>query len=217
MIKLDLNKIGIKVSYLLKILIIALFFVSIFRSNWIWVFGCILALVVSLVPSILKRNYKIHLPVVLELLITVALLLHIGGGILEGYSGVPGYDVITHFVSSFLVAFLAFVIIYILDKYWDGLMMDKYAMAFVVVLCTVAMGVIWEFNEWMTDVIFGTNEQWGYDDTIKDLFIDSLAGIAMAIIGVQMIKQGRFEDMTDDLGKQIHKIIVERTKEEDDS
>ena len=173
---------------------------------------CILALIVSLIPTILKRNYQITLPLILEILITITLILHVGGGLLGAY-GIPNYDTLTHFISSFLVAFLAFVIIYILDEYWDGLNMDKYAMAFVVVIATIAMGVVWEFNEWITDLVFGTHEQWGYNDTIKDLFIDMLAGILMAVIGVNMIKRGSFEEMTEEFGEQIDKKIIKSRKE----
>ena len=204
---------GVILSYVLKIIMIIFLIISIWKLFWIWIFGCILALIVSFVPTILKRNYQITLPLVLEILITIALILHVGGGLLGAY-GITYYDTLTHFVSSFLVAFLAFVVIYILDEYWDGLMMDKYAMAFVVVFTTIAMGVIWEFNEWITDIFFGTHEQWGYNDTIKDLFIDMIAGLLMAFIGVAMIKRGSFDELTDDLGEQIDKRIIRSKKDE---
>jgi len=202
---------GVILSYFLKTVIIIFLIISIWKLHWIWIFGCILAIIVSLVPTLLKRNYQITLPLVLEILITIALILHVGGGLFGAYS-IPNYDTLTHFISSFLVAFLAFVIIYILHVYWDGLIMDKYAMAFVVVIATIAMGVVWEFNEWITDIIFGTNEQWGYIDTIKDLFIDTLAGIFMAIIGVSMIKRGSFDEMTEEFGEQIDKKIIKSKK-----
>jgi len=205
--KLSLRFGGIILSYILKIIMIIFLFISIWKLHWIWIFGCILALIVSFVPTILKRNYQITLPLVLEILVTFALLLHVGGGLLGAYN-IPNYDTFTHFISSFLIAFLAFVIIYILHVYWDGLIMDKYAMAFVVIITTVAMGVIWEFNEWITDIIFGTHEQWGYNDTIKDLFIDTIAGVLMASIGVTMIKRGSFEKMTEEFGEQIDKRII---------
>jgi hypothetical protein len=76
------------------------------------------------------------------------------------------------------------------------------------------MGVIWEFNEWITDIIFGTSEQWGYTDTLKDLFIDTVAGIVMAVIGVSMIKRGSFDELTDDLGEQIDKTLIKSKKDE---
>ncbi len=206
-----LKKIGLTISYSLKIVIIILLIISINNRHWIWIFGCILALIISLIPTILKRNYQITLPLILEILVTIALILHVGGGLLGAYS-IKHYDTLTHFVSSFLVAFLAFVVIYILDEYWDGLKMDKYAMAFVVVITTIAMGVVWEFNEWITDIVFGTYEQWGYNDTIKDLFIDMLAGIIMAILGVSMIKRGSFDEFTNDFGEQIEKRIIKKKK-----
>jgi len=204
---------GIILSYFLKIVIIIFLIISIYNVHWIWIFGSALAFIVSLVPAILKRNYQIILPLVLEILITISLILHVGGGLLGAY-GIPHYDTLTHFVSSFLVAFIAFVIIYILHVYWDGLIMDKYAMAFVVVIATIAMGVVWEFNEWITDIIFGTYEQWGYNDTIKDLFIDALAGILMAVVGVALIKRGRFDELTEEFGKQIDDKIIKSKKDE---
>jgi len=150
---------GVVLSYFLKSLMIILLIISILNRHIEWIFGTSLGIIVSLVPTILKRNYQV---------------------------------------------------IYILDEYWDGLMMDKYAMAFVVVFATIAMGVIWEMNEWITDIIFGTQEQWGYNDTIKDLFIDMVAGIIMALIGVTMIKRGSFDELTEDLGEQIDKKIIKK-------
>ncbi len=202
---------GIILSYSLKIVMIIFLIISIWKLHWIWIFGCTLAIIVSFIPTILKRNYQITLPLILDILITITLILHVVGGLLGAY-GIIYYDTLTHFVSSFLVAFLAFVIIYILDEYWEGMVMDKYAMAFVVIITTVAMGVVWEFNEWITDIIFGTHEQWGYTDTIKDLFIDMLAGIVMAAIGVNMIKRGSFDEMTGKFGEQIDKKIFKRKK-----
>ncbi len=207
--KSNLRTGGVVLSYILKIIMIIFLIISIWKLHWIWIFGCILALIVSLIPTILKRNYQITLPLVLDILITVALVLHVGGGLLGAY-GISHYDILTHFVSSFLIAFIAFVIIFILDEYWDGLKMDKYAMAFVVIITTIAIGVVWEFNEWITDLVFGTSEQWGYTDTLKDLFVDTIAGVLMAFIGVSMIKRGSFDKLTDDLGEQIDKLIISK-------
>jgi len=207
--KSNLKTWGVALSYILRIIMIIFLIISIWKLHWIWIFGCILALIVSLIPTILKRNYQITLPLVLDILITVALILHVGGGLLGAY-GISHYDTLTHFVSSFLIAFISFVIIFILDEYWDGLKMDKYAMAFVVIITTIAIGVVWEFNEWITDLVFGTSEQWGYTDTLKDLFVDTIAGIFMAFIGVSMIKRGSFDELTDDLGEQIDKLIISK-------
>jgi hypothetical protein len=194
---------GILLSYFLKLLMIILLVISIINIQFEWIFGCSLAIILSFIPTILKNNYKIHLPLILDILITLALFLHIGGVLLQAYNNIPYYDTITHFVSSFIIAFLSFVAIYILDEYWDGLTMDKHAIAFIVVILTMALGVIWEISEWASDVVFGTYEQWGYNDTIKDLFVDMIAGVVMALIGLMLIKHGDFDEFTDELGKEI--------------
>ena len=204
---------GLIVSYLLKLCIVALLSISIYQQQWVWVFGSTLALTISLIPTILKRNYQITLPLALDILIVTALLLHVGGGLLDAYHTIPYYDSLTHFTSAFFVAFLSFVVIYTLHVYWASLKMDKYAMALLVVFCTIAMGVVWEFNEWISDLVFHTAEQWGYTDTIKDLSINALAGTIMALIGVSMIKKGSFNEMTEDFSKHIDKKIIQKLKE----
>ncbi len=203
---------GIVLSFSMKMLMVGLLIISIFNAQLAWVFGCSFALFLSLIPMILEKSYKIHLPLILDILITLALFLHIGGVLLQAYSTIPNYDILTHFVSSFIIAFLSFVSIYILDEFWDGLRMDKYAIAFNVVILTVALGVIWELAEWSSDLLFGTYEQWGYNDTIKDLFVDMIAGMVMAVLGLLLIKHGDFNVLTDDLGKGISNWLVKRRK-----
>lgn len=206
--KLCYETMGLYLSYLLKICIFSLIIISIHQRQWVYFFGSTLALILSLVPTLFKRNYQITLPLALELLITISLLFHIGGEILQGYQNIPHYDTIAHFVSGFTIAFLSFVIIYILHVFWDGLIMNRNAMALLVVFCTMAMGVVWEFTEWISDLVFSTNTQWSYLDTIKDLAMDTLAGIVMAVIGVNMIEKGSFDEMTESLGEQVNQKII---------
>jgi hypothetical protein len=204
---------GLIISYLLKICIISVIVISIYQQQLVYFFGSTFALLVSLIPTILKRSYQITLPLVLDILIVTSLLLHTGGVLLNAYHSIPFYDSLTHFVSAFLVAFLSFVMIYTLDSYWADLTMHKYAIAFLVVFFTIVMGVVWEFNEWIADLVFHTAQQWGYTDTIKDLLVNTLAGIIMAIIGLSMIKRGSFKGLTEDFSEQIYKKAIKKLQE----
>jgi uncharacterized membrane protein YjdF len=199
-------------SSVLRITLWILLFISFWKSDWAWVFGCALCILLSFTPSILKSDFKITLPWQLDFLISLALFLHIGGGVLNLYTIIPGYDTLTHFVSSVLVGFMAFVIIYILDEHWEGLQMDVYVMAFFVVITAMAMGVVWELFEWSADLIFGSHEQWGLNDTMKDLLVDTVAGIFIAIIGVNLVKRGKFQEITDEFGEQIDDKILHPKK-----
>ena len=198
---------GVAASYILKIVMVILFFIAIWKNNWTWVWGCLLAILITWIPSILKRNFHVTLPWILDFMITLTLFVHIAGEILNFYNTLPLYDKVAHFISAVFISFLAFIVIYILDEYWEGLHMDKYAMAFFVIVTTMAMGVVWEFNEWITDLFFGTNAQWGLQDTMSDLLVDSIGGIIMAIVGVNMIKSGKLQKMTRDLGRLTNSLI----------
>jgi hypothetical protein len=201
------------VSFLLRLIMIILFFIAVWQSDLNWVFGAGFGLFLTFVPMILERNYHITLPWILEVLIVFALFLHIGGGVLSMYYTIPLYDKFAHFVSSFLVAFISFAAIYILDEYWDGLHMDSRAMAFVVIVSTMAFGVIWEFIEFGSDIFFGTNEQWGLLDTMTDLFVDTVGGVLMAFFGVSLIKSGKWSLLTDEFNQDIESFLDTFRKE----
>ena len=148
-------------------------------------------------------------------MIAAITLLHMGGRLLEGYSIIPWYLQFTHFAISIFVAFLAFAFIYILDEYWEGLEMDKYAMAFVVIIFTMAAGVAMEFGKWITDYLLGSPiyRQWTLENTMINLLVTTIAGVSMAIIGVSLIKRGSLETMTEEFGKQIDSTIIHRKKQ----
>jgi len=154
-----------------------------------------------MLPAIINRRYDVALPLALDCLITLAVLIHLGGGVTRAYFITPHYDTIAHFTSAALIAFMAFIVIYVLDKYWDGLTMDLYVMAFFVVITAMAMGAVWEFMEWTSDLYLGTWAQRGNQDTMGDLLIDTLAAIVVAVVGVLLVKRGEKGKMTDGLGK----------------
>jgi hypothetical protein len=197
-------------SYVLRILLIIFLIISIWKRDWIWVVGCSFTILVSFTPSILKRDFGITLPFILDLMISLVIFLHVGGVILNFYGTFPGYDIITHFVASILIGFLAFIIIYILDEYWEGLHMDVYGMAFLVVIFAMAMGVVWELFEWGTDLLLGTHEQRGLQDTMKDLLVDTLAGIVIAVVGVKLAKKGKLKRFTEEFGEQVGEGIIKK-------
>ena len=176
-------------SYSLKIVLIVTFILAIWKGQWIWVIGGIIGITLGFIPTLLKKDINVTLPWSIELLIAGILALHMGGVLLNAYYDIPGYADITQFFTSILVAFLAFAIIYIFDEYWDGLKMNKYAMAFVVVIATMAISVILEFIKWFK--IFGRKSE-SVEQVLISLLISTIAGIIMALIGVNLIKKGKF-------------------------
>ena len=69
------KKAEVLISFGLRIIMIALFIIAIWQSDFNWVFGAGVALLLTFVPMILERNYHITLPWILEFLIVFALFL----------------------------------------------------------------------------------------------------------------------------------------------
>jgi hypothetical protein len=181
---------------------------AVWRKDWVWVVGTSIGLFISFLPSIIKRDIKITLPWILDLIIALVTILHMGGRLLDYYYIIENYQLITRFFISILVAFIGLSMIVILDEHWDGLKMDKYAMAFVTVIFTMAVGVILEFVKWFN--VTGTYYVKTNNVLMLNLSADTIAGIIIAIIGVNLIKTGKFDKITDDFGNQIDKMIIDR-------
>ena len=181
---------------------------AIWRKDWVWVVGTIIGLLISLLPSIIKKDIMFTLPWLLDFLIAFVSILHIGGRLLDYYYTIPGYQIVTRFFISVLVAFIALSISFILDEHWDGLKMNKYAMGFVTIIFTITIGVFFEIIKWAN--VTGSYYEKTYNSVMFNLSTDIFAGITIAIIGVNLIKSGKFDKMTDSFSTQFDKMIIDK-------
>lgn len=201
------------VTYSLQGVLILTFFIALAEREWIWVMGCFACVLVGFIPSLLKKNIEVTLPWPIGLLFAFVCGLNTFGVLLDAYYIIPGFGEITQFFTSILVAFIAFAIIYILHVYWDGLIMDKYAMAFVVVIGTMAACVVLEFVKWFR--IFGAKQD-TVEGVLISLLIGTIGGIIMALIGVSLIKSGDLDELTEDLGKQFDTVLKQRQNQKNE-
>jgi hypothetical protein len=207
----DKNKSNIELiaSFSMKLVIIVTLILAIYVKQWIWVIGSIIAVLIGFIPTLLKKDIKFTLPWSIELLIASVFGLNMIGILLNAYDSIPGFVAITQILFSILVAFFSFAIIYILHIYWDGLIMDKYAIAFLVVVTTMASAVVLEFIKWFK--IFG-RKQTSVEGVLTCLLVSTIFGIITALIGVSLMKTGKFDVITEDLGRQIDAKIIKRNK-----
>lgn len=196
-------------SYSMKMVIIITLILAIWQKYWIWAIVSIVGILISMIPTLLHRDIKFALPWSIEFLIASVFGLNMIGILLNAYNTIPGFDALTQIMFSVLVAFFAFAIIYILHIYWDGLIMDKFAMAFLVVVTTISSAVILEFIKWFQ--IFG-RKQTSVEGVLISLLLSIIFGIITALIGVNLIRTGKFDKITEDLGKQIDTRIIRREK-----
>ena len=197
-------------NYVLRAIMIISLVLAFWKEDWVWVVGTFIGIFISFLPSILKRNIEVTLPWILDMFIALVTILHIFGRLLDAYYFIPGYLLMTRFFISALVALIGFSMIYILHIYWEGLRMDKYAMGFMTVIFTMTVGVILEFMKWL-------NISQRYTDItnnilMTNLLADTISGIIIAVIGVNLIKRGTFKKITEDFGKQIDQAFIHKKK-----
>lgn len=188
-------------TLLLKFILISLFVYAIIKQDQLWVLWSFLIIIVSLIPIVLNRFLKMPIPWLLDFLVTIALLLHMGNGLFNAGEIIPVYNKFTHFFSALIVAFIVLFSMYILDKFYKT---PAQKIFFDVIVVTMAMGVVWEFLEWISDILFDLNAQPNLQDTMLDLLADTIGGVVMAVVGLYLIRKGVLRDLTKDFKEYIH-------------
>lgn len=162
---------------------------------------------ISLVPSLLRKWANIDLPLLLDFFVCLALIFHVGNGLLDGASFIDVYNKFTHFFSAIVVAFISLLVLYVVHEFEGDIVNNTKKVLFDIIIITVALGVLWEFLEWGTDLLFDLSSQVSLDDTMLDLIADTLGGIVMAFIGFLLIKRGVLHPIARDIKNQIKKHL----------
>ncbi|MBE9529347.1 MAG: hypothetical protein IME99_08930 [Proteobacteria bacterium] len=180
-------------SWCMKLAMLGLIPVEIYRGEYLFAFAIVLALGGSLIPSIVQRSYRITLPFELDLLITLMIFLHafMGEG-LGFYSRYWLFDNVLHLFGSGVSALLAFIITFSL--HYTGKLRLTYPMiALFTVTFSMAIGGMWEILEYSVDMLFNKTTQHGLTDTMSDLIYDLLGGIISATFGMLYVRYSKPE------------------------
>jgi len=192
----------------LLILVMILFFIfAIQKNDWLWSFFAIIMIFIAFIPTIFRLYLKINLPFLFDIFICLALIFHMGNGLLDIYSVLPIYNKFTHFFSASVVAFIFLILIFVFNEYYRGIAVNTFKILFDIVVITMAFGVIWEFIEWTGDYLFNLNAQPSLNDTMGDLLADTLGGLLIAFIGFFLIKRNILRRFSKEFKKHFQEII----------
>ncbi|MEE9615106.1 MAG: hypothetical protein V3W31_09225 [Thermodesulfobacteriota bacterium] len=181
-------------SWFMKLVLVGLFPYEIYIGDYLFAFATFVAIVLSLVPSIVERNYNIHLPFELDLLITLAIFLHTFlGEVMRFYEKVWLWDKVLHFYGSAVIAMLAFMIVYTLH-YTRKLRLTIPFIGFFTVIFAMAVGTAWELGEFAVDNLFDKTTQRDLPDTMWDLVYDLVGGTLVAGMGMLYVRYSRPEE-----------------------
>lgn len=177
----------------MKLLMTALIPYEIYHGQHLFMAGTAGAVVISLVPSIIERNYRVTLPFELDLLITLSLFLHtfMGEG-LDLYKRVPYWDKLLHLYGGSVVAIFGFLIAYTLH-YTKKVRLSIPLIGLFTVTFALAVGALWEIGEFAVDSAFGRHTQDGLADTMWDLIDDLIGGSFAAALGMLYVRYSKPE------------------------
>ena len=196
----------------LQALRIAILGIGLYTGNAGIAVNAAVGLLVTQLPALLERRFRITMSVGLVLWITLAMFLHALGTVpLLGpdfeslYGATWWWDHMTHALSSSLVVGSAYAVTRAFQEHTEYIRIGpKFTFAYLLVF-VMAFGVFWELIEFYIAVgaaLLGVPQvltQYGLDDTVLDLVYNTIGGLLVAIFGTTYLTgisdqlRGRFD------------------------
>ena len=195
--------------------LLAHIFVDFFEPiQWEGFFSLLLALVLFTLPTVFSKRTNIKIPVEFQifflLFIFAAMYL---GEVHDFYYRVKWWDSMLHSTSATLLGYIGFLLIFTLNRDKDiHLRLSPFFIALFTFCFAISIGVLWEIFEFLVDHIFGLNMQkarslghliegygdtrLGVLDTMKDLIVDAVGALFVAIMGYFYCKRQEKQDST---------------------
>jgi hypothetical protein len=184
-----------QVTRILEVSLIGLLFIGLDRGNTGIIVNTAVALAVTQLPPVLKRDYDITMDPALTLWITAAVFLHALGTVgLPGssasfYQTVWWWDHLTHALSSSVVAGVGYATTRAIDEHSAAVHLPPRFTFVFVLMFVLAFGVAWEVLEFALSefaTLVGSGSvltQYGLDDTMLDLVFDTVGAVVVATWG----------------------------------
>lgn len=192
-----------RLTLLIQTAMVAGLVIFIWRLDWENIFLTSLVIVLTLVPAILARRYRINIPpdfqFVAALFIFLTLFL---GSAIDLYYRYWWWDLVLHAGSGFLMGIVGFLAVFLLnqtDRIPKG-MSPGFVCLFAVTFA-VFIGVLWEIFEYVMDLLWPSlnmmSQETGVHDTMNDLIVDTIGAIAVASMGWAYMRTGRYSFIAD--------------------
>lgn len=205
------SRIYLIITNLIRIFIIIALVGAVLEKDWTILFISILVLVLTFLPSLIEKNYKIQLPIEFELVIIIFMYASLFLGEIKSYYTLFWWwDIILHIGSGIAFGFIGFLILYVLYK-GDKIKAKPSTIAIFSFSFGLAIGALWEIFEFAIDNILRTNlQKSGLVDTMWDLIVDGFGALIASIIGyfyIKKEKKGLFNKLVKEFKKENPKLF----------
>ena len=161
------NRVYLVITNLIRLFIIIALVGAVLEKDWTILFISILVLALTFLPSLIEKNYKIHLPVEFELVIIIFIYASLFLGEVKSYYTIFWWwDLILHAGSGIAFGFIGFLILYVLYKS-GKIKANPSTIAMFSFSFGLAIGTMWEIFEFTLDNSLGINlQKSGLKDTM---------------------------------------------------
>ncbi|MFB6094699.1 MAG: hypothetical protein ABEJ77_07130 [Halanaeroarchaeum sp.] len=176
-------------THAMQAVIAAILAWGLWRGNASVIVNGVVGLGVTLLPSVLERDYEITIGPWLTFLITLGTLLHTVG-MVGPYDTIWWWDNVTHTLSASIVAIGGYAITTAIDEYVEEIYLPPDFTYLFIGVTTLALGVAWEVLEFLArELALAMGQravlvQYGLSDSVLDLLFDAVGAVIAALFGV---------------------------------
>jgi hypothetical protein len=197
------RKLYATLTWLIQAVLVVSLVLFLLLHNWENVFLTLVVIALTLVPAFLFRHYRVIIPpefqLVSALFVFLALFL---GSARDFYYRFWWWDLVLHTASGFLLGIVGFLVLFLLNQTERLPPGVKPAfLCFFGVTFAVTLGVLWEIFEFAVGRLWPAVDMQstgtGVVDTMKDLIVDTLGAVVVALMGYAYLKTGRYSLIAD--------------------
>ncbi len=189
-----IEKIQVGVSYFLQLTLVAALLYEIYKQDWLSVFALGGIFLLTSLPAILRKNYRVRLPVELDFIIIAFVYASVFLGMVQAfYDKIWWWDIFMHTSGGVLLGVAGFLLVYIINTNEKvNLNLSPFFVSLFAVSFANVMAVLWEIFEFSLDQFFATNMQMrvtGVVDTMGDLIVAEIGALTVAVLGYFYLKK----------------------------
>ena len=195
-----------RLAFGLQALLLVETLAAIWRQQWFVAVITTGIIVVTLIPLLLERRFRVFIPPQFQLLAIAFVFASLFLGEVHGYyTRFWWWDIALHAGSGFLLGIVGFLLVYLLNETEQiGVHMKAGFVAFFAFLFALGIGALWEVFEFTMDSAFGMNMQKsmrgdpsGLTDTMLDLVVDAVGALAVTLYGYLHIRRASRESFVE--------------------
>ncbi|WP_202935166.1 hypothetical protein [Halorussus amylolyticus] len=178
----------------LQLIVLGVLAVGLLTRNAAVVVNAALGFLVTLLPGVLERDFRLPLDPRLGALIALSICLHTVG-MLGIYETTWWWDHATHGLSASVVAVIGYTVTLAFDEHSEDVRFPPRFLAVFVFLFVVALGVIWEVLEFAANgaaFALGVRPvliQYSLEDTMLDLVFDMVGALVVSAFATRHIRE----------------------------